>query len=298
MNLNISSPQDQSRNIVVQQLLTELEIGDLQRLLNEDGIDFLVLKGPHLGNTVYPDSLDRIYEDLDILVRPEQHIAALAILSSHGYRTVDPEPNRLETARISYHVQLRSPRGLLVELHRHLSRFDRYPVDIEQLFARSVPFRIGGVTAHGLCPSHLIVQLVIHVLKSYFIVDYKHFLDIALVTRVELLDWDYIVDLLELSGAAGGGFYVLMAACKLSNAIVPDEVLERLRPRLIRRAWLDRYITVGTFPIYSSEGHSRSETQFRLALPLMDRLWSWPVIVWKYATVRFLDYFWLLRSKK
>lgn len=86
-----------------------------------------------------------------------------------------------------------------IELHHDFSPRHRYPVDIDQLFADAVEFRIGRVTARGLRPEHLLLHLVIHIVKSYFIVEHKHFLDIALLTKAVTLNWREVVSLLRAS---------------------------------------------------------------------------------------------------
>ena len=166
--------------IAVRQLATELEIAALQELLLPQGITPVVLKGPHLGSVIYADALERDYCDLDILVRPDSFMRAVALLEAAGYRRLNGTPGRSATAESFYNWSLASPAGVHLELHRELAPRGRYPVDIDAMVAQAREFRIGRVTARGLRPEHLLTHLVIHVLKSYFIVEEKHYRDIAL----------------------------------------------------------------------------------------------------------------------
>ena len=75
---------EQSREVAVKQLIAEAEIGETQRILKGAGIDVLVLKGPHLANTVYEREADRSYGDLDLLVRPLPRRPRRPVCGSRG----------------------------------------------------------------------------------------------------------------------------------------------------------------------------------------------------------------------
>ncbi len=64
----------------------ERQLGEILGAFKEKGVRALVLKGPALGRTVYPDPALRPGSDLDLLVRPEQFIKAREIFKKAGYR--------------------------------------------------------------------------------------------------------------------------------------------------------------------------------------------------------------------
>ena len=52
---------------------------------NEEGIDVLVIRGPALASTVYPDPGTRPWADIDLLVKPDQYLKARRVLNQLGY---------------------------------------------------------------------------------------------------------------------------------------------------------------------------------------------------------------------
>jgi len=281
---------DQAKQVAAQCLLFELEIAEVTRILEGAGIDSLVLKGPHLSNTVYEKEGDRLYGDLDILVHPGQHADAVSLLEGHGYHRIDPKQGRSVTARSAYNVPLRTPRDTLLELHRFFSPLDRYPLDAGKLFAESTEFTIGQVKARGLKPEHLLTHLIIHVLKSFFVVEQKHYRDIALVCNKLSLDWSEIESLIRSAGAVTGAYYALEAARLQHGARIPPDVMHRLRPGLARRAWIERFIHPARYPVNDATLDHMGPTRLRLGLVLIDDKRKWLSYLVRYAWIRLQDF--------
>jgi hypothetical protein len=178
-----------------------------------------------------------------------------------------------------------------VEVHRAFAAHKRYPVDVEPLFSRAVPFRFGGVETLGLGPEDLLCHLSVHASKSdLFFIAQKHVRDVERVTRRARVDWKVLVERVEQAGCAAGAYYLLQAANRQFEAGVPSSVLEELRPRGVRRLWLDRYLNPSTFPIYRFPEHNTAQIQWRVAFPLIDNPWRWPGVAFRYSLARFLDW--------
>ena len=64
----------------------ERQLGEILGAFKEKGVRALVLKGPALGRTVYPDPALRPASDLDLLVRPDEFIKAREIFKKVGYQ--------------------------------------------------------------------------------------------------------------------------------------------------------------------------------------------------------------------
>ena len=154
--------------IAAQQLLAEVTFKNVRDLLAEKGIEVLLLKGPHLGNTVYDSPKDRLYGDLDILVRPEDFERATNVLLENGFKPFTFDTFTPEIRRDFKHWEFRSPWGILVELHRWLSGHDRYPLDSVGLFPRAEKFVFGETPAMGLGVEDLLLHLCLHMGSSFF----------------------------------------------------------------------------------------------------------------------------------
>ena len=119
--------------IAAQQLRAEMTFKKLSELLEEKGIEVLLLKGPHLGSAVYDSPKDRLYGDLDILVKPDDFEKAAALLLENGFKPFSFDSFTPEIQRDFKHWEFCAPGGVLVELHRWLSGHDRFPMDTNPL---------------------------------------------------------------------------------------------------------------------------------------------------------------------
>jgi hypothetical protein len=263
--------------IAAQQLRAEVTFKKTSEILAAAGIDVLLLKGPHLGSTIYDAPKDRLYGDLDILVQPADFEKAAALLLDNGFTPFAYDTFSPEIQRDFKHWEFRSPWGVLVELHRWLSGHDRYPVDSAGLFARAEKFAFGETQALGLGLEDLLLHLCLHMGASFFfVIEPKHVLDIALLTQKRQLQWDVIVKRCVQFRLRTIVYYALRAAREQHQAEIPEMVFTRLCPGWLRRKWLDRYLRPGTYPIYRFPKQRLSQIKARLLLPLIDRCSDWP----------------------
>ena len=61
------------------------QLQEILGALNEKGIDVLVIKGPALASTVYPEPATRPWADIDLLVKLDQYLKARQVLNQLGY---------------------------------------------------------------------------------------------------------------------------------------------------------------------------------------------------------------------
>lgn len=91
-------------------------VRDFGGLADPAGIDWLVLKGPALAHSAYPRPDLRHYVDLDLLVPPTDFGRLLVVLEDAGYQLVDRNWPLL-ARELPGELRLRSPRGVLLDLH-------------------------------------------------------------------------------------------------------------------------------------------------------------------------------------
>jgi len=258
------------------QLRAEITFKKIKELLEPLEIQVLVLKGPHLGSTVYDSPQQRLYGDLDILVRPDEFDRAAALLRENGFEPFAFDEFAPEIQRDFKHWEYRSPQGVIVELHRWLSGHDRFDVDSGGLFERAEPFTFGETPAKGLGKEDLLLHLCLHMGTSYFLaIERKHIQDIALLVGKREVDWIVFMKRAQGAGAAAVVHYALLATRLQEGAEIPARVLGELRPCFFRRLWLDAHIDPGSYPIYRFPLHSMKRIKRRLLLPLLDRPGQW-----------------------
>ena len=138
------------------------QLREIAAAFKAEEIQVLVLKGPALGRTVYPDPALRPASDLDLLARPEDMVQARAILEELGYtctarnfsakETPDIHDNFAHTKNQRYFRE--------IELHWRLHALIgiRQDAQTEELFARAVTVESPSVTFDALRP----VDALIH----------------------------------------------------------------------------------------------------------------------------------------
>jgi hypothetical protein len=283
-------PQKDLLVTVVTQLRFALEVKNIKTILDEKNLGFIILKGPHLGNTIYSNPVERVYCDLDLLVKPKEFFSAIDLLRSNGYEGPLEDPNRVATERAFYCWTLISPSGVSVEIHRDLTGYGRYPINIDKLFERAEVFEIDKIKVRGLGSEDLLLHLCLHMIQDYFRYNgKKHIEDIALLTKKRTVNWDSFVKRVNNARCSSGAYYALLAARTQYSGEIPDNVLQVLSPRGIRKKVLDLHLDPSSFPIYKYSDHKIVEVQMRLGLMLMDRLTDWVPFLWKYSGIRFHD---------
>ena len=142
------------------------ELVAIVRELERSGVEALPVKGPSLAVLVYGDLSLRAYEDLDLLVHPQDFDRAASALTALGYRFRDAlsEHQRKTLTTTEYHVGFEHPDGgSVVELHWLLNHKTLAHRDLEQwwwLHRQSIC--LGGATMQTLAPEQLLLYLCMH----------------------------------------------------------------------------------------------------------------------------------------
>jgi hypothetical protein len=130
--------------------------------LDAAGIPVLVLKGAALWRTVYQPG-ERQVRDVDVIVHARDYERARAILRRLGLREDIPLAYPC-TMAVFHQVELRTPDGVALDLHRRLAAWPLWPVATAALFRRAR--RVGGSLVPD--PSDQLTMLAIHVAGDGF----------------------------------------------------------------------------------------------------------------------------------
>lgn len=190
-------------------------------------IAWVVLKGLALGDQVYPRPDLRHGVDVDVLVRPHDFERALDALSTAGLVLVDRNWPLLRALEVG-EVRLRSPSGVLLDLHWHLVNDrdlrGRFSLSAEVLVGRAV---VGGDTYRRLDDIDQVIAVGLHAALSGGN-RLLWLLDMDLLVRQTDLDWGT----LEVRGreaGAGPALALVLDRCQaLLGTPVPTGVISRL----------------------------------------------------------------------
>lgn len=115
------------------------------------GVEARVLKGSAVAHLDYPRPHERIFGDVDLLVRGDDFDAAVATLTAAGYVRRFPQPRPGFDRRFSKGTSFAMPNGLELDLHR---TFVMGPfgllVDLEDVWTGHSEFQLAGSRLRGL----------------------------------------------------------------------------------------------------------------------------------------------------
>jgi hypothetical protein len=144
-------------------LRLERRLLDVAGLLEQAGIDVVVLKGTAVAHLAYPTPAVRSFGDNDLLLRSEQFEAAVRLFQAAGYRRQVAPPRPVFDRRFSKGATLKGTEGDELDLHRNLvfGTFG-FAIDLDELFASAVDFDLGGCCLRGLGPETRLLHACYH----------------------------------------------------------------------------------------------------------------------------------------
>lgn len=216
-----------------------VELRTVLRLIGERDIRAVVLKGPVIAETYYPEPGLRPYGDIDLLIRQADLAAVAALLGERGYHEKNEDAadaHRLhECHGLFQRIFIHEDNTRVIELHCDHLQIGLEPVGMETIWASSTPVRIGSQTARALEAHDLFVQLCVHLQRHNFgrLIWFK---DLDLIIRGGTLDWDMVEARAKEQGCADSVAYTLWLLRRTLATPLPPGA-ERLAAR---QPWLSR----------------------------------------------------------
>jgi Uncharacterised nucleotidyltransferase len=206
------------------------------------GIASIVLKGPVVARTIYPEQALRPYGDIDLVVRLTAFEPAAEALLRLGFREV---PYEAEIARSAFagagaeepfHRMFVDRAGrALIELHADPLQLGLRPATENERWQRAVGFPDIGPRALALSDEDQVIQLAVHVHKHGFSrLIWTKDLDLFVRARAPSLDWDLVGSIARREGVAASVWFALSLARELLGT--PETPARDLAPALPVRA--------------------------------------------------------------
>jgi hypothetical protein len=223
-------------------------IGKVLAQLAESGVDHLVVKGPALAFTAYPDPNSRAFNDLDLVVRERDWPAIHRLLEGLGFipeEDLPQPPPKFAPQAILYELKYwHKDTGLLVEVHYDdLLNAGLAARDIEGFWQRARQVDVEGVPVKALSLEDQLIHLCVHA-HYHGYTRLNWFSDIAFIVRDHAaeLDWRQLIETVRVEEAHVGVYYTLRFLERLLDIGVPGDVLDALRPDSLRRWFHERYM--------------------------------------------------------
>jgi predicted nucleotidyltransferase len=237
------------RTSAIHMALMYRNIGKVLAQLAESGVDYMVVKGPALAHTVYPDPALRAFNDLDLVVRERDWTAVHRLLVKMGF---EPEvdlpqpPPKLVPQAVLYELKYRHQEynWFLVEVHYDdLLNAGLASRDVEGFWQRAMPVDVEGMPIKVLSLEDQLIHLCAHA-HYHGYGRLNCFSDIAFIIRdyAAQINWERLLETVRIEEAQVGVYYTLYFLDKLLGVKVPEGMLNALRPDRFRRWWHERYL--------------------------------------------------------
>jgi hypothetical protein len=251
------------------QLILSRELAGLLRRFKAAGVPVIPLKGPVLGEWLYPDPALRPSSDLDLLIRPEALLAVDDLLRGLRYRRLADAHSWDFDVAYDRATLYEGPSGVRVDLHWGLLGDPRYSWNEREglrVWDRAVRIRVAGEEALGLAPEDLLLYLALHLAVHHGLAGLLWYWDLFLVIDrwAGTLDWQAVVERASRWRVRGALYFALLGLELFFGASAPASVMAQVRPRGPRAAaigWLLRH----------REAKRRTQLEHLIALLLVDR---------------------------
>ena len=159
---------------VVRSLHMERQLQEIMEAFQEQSVRVLVLRGPALAFSLYPDPSMRASSDLDLLVMPKNVVQARGILEGLGYTCM---AKRFEVARDFFREECfidQKNSGNKFPVDLHWVHWELHPffkgsdkVEIEDLFQRAWKVETPTLTFKTLHPVDYLIHSAIHLVMIH-----------------------------------------------------------------------------------------------------------------------------------
>lgn len=217
----------------LRQLRCLAELRDLGKLLAGLAVPWVVVKGPAVSESWFPDASLRYYTDLDVLI-PQQRMEAVAdALESSGATLVDRNWP-LIAEKMPGELSWILPGGTVLDLHWTPVNDRRwravFALPTEEFLARGRTLTTGNIDFRAASNEDLLIHVAIHALTGGgHRLSWLKDLQLAASSNP---DWDAVVERSRRWQVAGPVAVMLDRAASVLGAPVPKAVTRALLPGL------------------------------------------------------------------
>jgi hypothetical protein len=186
---------DAHREVMLWALDLERTLIELADAFDDTGIEFVVLKGPALAHSSYPDPSWRPFMDIDLLVRTRDWRRSCALLAELGLRRrlVEPRPGFDERfGKAACHI---NDKNQEIDLHRTLvlGPFGLW-MEPDELFDRTSGFELGNHILRRFDDTALLAHACVHAslgMRESLLVSFR---DVAQASESSSVRWESLLD--------------------------------------------------------------------------------------------------------
>jgi len=321
--------QDKVRHLFVLQSLRTAwinrNIRQVLSALNESGIDYLVVKGPAIAQSLFPEQNLRVYNDLDIIIREKNWGDFAELLFKLGYSVLAGQPvppPKVIPQETDHETEYINAEGTFrVEAHYDdILRTGLMAKNAEGFWQRSICQSMDNTPLRTLCLEDHLIYLCAHA-HHHAYSRLNWFTDIALIVRnkADQMDWQMLASTVLSEEAQVPVYYTLhflerlmgiRVSAAFMNAIKPDAFRQRMHDlfmppeKVLSFQPLPKFMFSFYFwPLYQRllpdlmvMGRRKDKLAFLLRLLAPPR--DWLRFYYRLKSVGWIDYYYLLHPLK
>jgi hypothetical protein len=206
-------------------------LGLLLEKYDEAEIPVIILKGPALCLSVYPDPALRPFSDLDILISRDNLQKAKSLMPELGYSIIYGSyrnPDNLNEELGCEWSYIDGPN--VVEVHWDLlDKLAPFDIDIKRYWDGALEKAVDGQKVLIFSPENQLLHLCLHQYKHHW-ENLRELVDIAGVIKTygESIKWERILDESSRSGVGRCVYYSLYLSNQILGTKVPEKVMNDL----------------------------------------------------------------------
>ena len=154
-------------------------VADAVAALTAAGLPVILLKGVSYVGVIYDDPGERPMNDIDLMVRPDDHARAIDVLGELGWA---PSTKRSERSR-THHATTLVFRDIALDLHRSMIQPLRSRIDVHDLWLRALPAIERDDEALRLDPVDEAVLHLVHIGRHELMVSAVAYVDARRLLR-------------------------------------------------------------------------------------------------------------------
>lgn len=213
---------------------------EILKSFSQAQIKAIPLKGVILSRILYNDIASRVPGvDIDLLIKESDRLKSGELLKAMGYQEVAVN----EVQAWQWYQDFYRPGFLALDLHWDITMMNRTPLRIDGFWQGAKP--AGDEVGYYLfCDEFLMLYLCLNLINSKGYKSLKNFIDIHdLIEKSPGLNWGLIADKALEYNIKTSIFASLIAAKNIIDAPVPESVLAKLKPGILKRLFINIFLS-------------------------------------------------------
>ena len=223
--------------IISRSVFQERRLVKILELFAAESIPVIPLKGMILAKRLYGDIAARgLGVDFDLLIKENDKERAFDLLKKADYTLSE----NIEADRYKWQYTFIKPEETIIDLHLDITLAGRSRDRIMGLWQGVRMVTDGKVNYYEFKEEELLLYLCAHLVSNDYCGSLRHISDINQLLYDDrlMMDWDSIIKKAK-EWRLSSSLYVTLSMCKkLFNLPVSDEILDKIKPPLAKRAFI------------------------------------------------------------